>query len=301
MKRNLFFLIFVLSAGFIDASLYAEQYGPPVPELLYANSVIVPADGNWTADLSTKESTWEDIYLVDGTGTEPNTWPPVNVNTFADVMYRNSSPVTYPPGYSVEMLGDIVARSALLGFPDGGSMEIGLISGKLLGTVIYRFAAPQNYKFTGGTVHLLGSFYGTPSTQGIYCWMGVGTQLEMATHSVLNPEDFNKITAGGSAVAGTYPLDWTLDIPTETRFFYLVAMSNILYPTASSAYIGYNSLEIQNATFAKAYYPCGEEGTVYLPGDLNKDCYIDMVDLAEFLEDWLECTDPVNEECDENY
>jgi hypothetical protein len=33
---------------------------------------------------------------------------------------------------------------------------------------------------------------------------------------------------------------------------------------------------------------CGDLGTVYPPGDLNKDCKVDIEDLAEFLEKWLE-------------
>jgi len=37
---------------------------------------------------------------------------------------------------------------------------------------------------------------------------------------------------------------------------------------------------------------CGDLGTVYLPGDLNKDCKVDIKDLAEFLEKWLEGQTP---------
>ena len=33
---------------------------------------------------------------------------------------------------------------------------------------------------------------------------------------------------------------------------------------------------------------CGDLGTVYLPGDLNKDCKVDIEDLAEFLNIWLQ-------------
>ncbi|AQT68188.1 Sialidase precursor [Anaerohalosphaera lusitana] len=42
---------------------------------------------------------------------------------------------------------------------------------------------------------------------------------------------------------------------------------------------------------------CGDEHTVYLAGDLNKDCYLTIDDLAIFAEDWLECSDPVNDDC----
>ncbi len=43
---------------------------------------------------------------------------------------------------------------------------------------------------------------------------------------------------------------------------------------------------------------CGDPGTVYLPGDLNHDCYIDLEDFAIFSNYWLQCTDPDNSNCD---
>ena len=36
---------------------------------------------------------------------------------------------------------------------------------------------------------------------------------------------------------------------------------------------------------------CGDLGTIYLPSDLNKDCKVDISDLAEFIQTWLEITD----------
>jgi hypothetical protein len=39
---------------------------------------------------------------------------------------------------------------------------------------------------------------------------------------------------------------------------------------------------------------CGDLGTVYLPGDLNKDCKIDLKDLAEFAQKWLDNTENPN-------
>jgi len=37
---------------------------------------------------------------------------------------------------------------------------------------------------------------------------------------------------------------------------------------------------------------CGDLGTVFLPGDLNRDCKEDFRDVAEFGREWLESTDP---------
>ncbi len=37
---------------------------------------------------------------------------------------------------------------------------------------------------------------------------------------------------------------------------------------------------------------CGDLGTLYLPGDLNKDCKVDFTDFVELADKWLESTDP---------
>ena len=37
---------------------------------------------------------------------------------------------------------------------------------------------------------------------------------------------------------------------------------------------------------------CGQPGTVYLNGDLNRDCYVNMEDLMLLLSDWLQSSDP---------
>ena len=42
---------------------------------------------------------------------------------------------------------------------------------------------------------------------------------------------------------------------------------------------------------------CGDIGTVYLDADLNKDCYVDIMDLKVLAEQWLRCSDPANSSC----
>lgn len=39
--------------------------------------------------------------------------------------------------------------------------------------------------------------------------------------------------------------------------------------------------------------------TRLIPGDLNKDCYVDFYDLAVFAQDWLECSNPIDPICTE--
>ena len=42
---------------------------------------------------------------------------------------------------------------------------------------------------------------------------------------------------------------------------------------------------------------CGDLGTIYLPGDSNKDCKVDFKDFAEFANQWLGSTDPNDGGC----
>ena len=41
--------------------------------------------------------------------------------------------------------------------------------------------------------------------------------------------------------------------------------------------------------------PCGPWG--YAPADLNRDCRVDMLDLAEMMQQWLDCSMPLRPEC----
>ncbi|MCD4831422.1 MAG: hypothetical protein K8R02_06390 [Anaerohalosphaeraceae bacterium] len=42
---------------------------------------------------------------------------------------------------------------------------------------------------------------------------------------------------------------------------------------------------------------CGDAGTVYLLGDLNQDCDVNIKDMAMFASEWLLCTDPADGNC----
>jgi len=43
---------------------------------------------------------------------------------------------------------------------------------------------------------------------------------------------------------------------------------------------------------------CGHLGTIYSPGDHNRDCKENLADFAEFADKWLQCTDPNDGQCD---
>ncbi len=46
---------------------------------------------------------------------------------------------------------------------------------------------------------------------------------------------------------------------------------------------------------------CGDPGTVYLSGDINKDCRVGIDDIGRMVSDWLKCTDPAILECSQYY
>jgi hypothetical protein len=53
----------------------------------------------------------------------------------------------------------------------------------------------------------------------------------------------------------------------------------------------------QGQDYKESPQECGDEGTVYLPGDVNKDCKVDFIDLAYMGSSWLVCTDPQTPDC----
>ena len=48
----------------------------------------------------------------------------------------------------------------------------------------------------------------------------------------------------------------------------------------------------------EAYVPTCSEADIYVPQDLNQDCYVDLADLAELAGQWLQCNDQWNPDCD---
>ncbi len=59
-------------------------------------------------------------------------------------------------------------------------------------------------------------------------------------------------------------------------------------------YLGF----IDNISVAITSKSCGDPGTPdFLPGDINKDCNVNLADLAELAYQWYGCTDPANLEC----
>ncbi len=50
------------------------------------------------------------------------------------------------------------------------------------------------------------------------------------------------------------------------------------------------------ATASTYILTCEGQGKYY-PADINEDCYVDIQDLALFIQNWLDCNDPDNQDC----
>jgi hypothetical protein len=50
-----------------------------------------------------------------------------------------------------------------------------------------------------------------------------------------------------------------------------------------------------------AHLPCGSQGFEYMPSDLDKNCVVNINDLAIFVSKWLACNDPLDVNCDTNW
>ncbi|MCK5000947.1 MAG: exo-alpha-sialidase, partial [Anaerohalosphaera sp.] len=59
----------------------------------------------------------------------------------------------------------------------------------------------------------------------------------------------------------------------------------------------YNGITDLQVTIEDNEPYCGDAKTVYLASDLNKDCYIDLEDLAILAAEWLQCSNPADLNC----
>ena len=73
--------------------------------------------------------------------------------------------------------------------------------------------------------------------------------------------------------------------------------SSIISGTVQYQYI---AVDATGASEPSADPYCGQAGTVYLPGDLNRDCYVNLEDLEILALEWLKCTDILLADCQDN-
>ncbi len=79
----------------------------------------------------------------------------------------------------------------------------------------------------------------------------------------------------------------TITIPISLDYLNVGDMNNLV-----NAYVDGQIV----ATVPTYVLTCREIGKYY-PGDINEDCYVDIQDLALFMQNWLDCNDPDNQNC----
>ena len=70
--------------------------------------------------------------------------------------------------------------------------------------------------------------------------------------------------------------------------------STITHSVASND-VGYQGLAVANVTVNVADNDCGVWG--FNDKDYNQDCIVNLIDLAQFLNSWLDCTVPYGDGC----
>ncbi len=69
--------------------------------------------------------------------------------------------------------------------------------------------------------------------------------------------------------------------------------------SASSSDPLYNNISVASVVVSVSDNEswCGDASTIYLPGDINQDCYVNLADIAMFALDWLKCTNSEDPDC----
>jgi len=70
---------------------------------------------------------------------------------------------------------------------------------------------------------------------------------------------------------------------------------------SGAAGVGFGTAWVDSVSVGNLVGPpqCGDPGTVYLQSDLNRDCQVNLPDLAIFAGEWFYCTDPADPNCDQ--
>jgi len=119
--------------------------------------------------------------------------------------------------------------------------------------------------------------------------------------------NFHYVTLNYDLVAGTYELyvDTTLladEMLLNGSTIRSMAIGSAWLATGLDCALDYWHWQTSNTNEFTSYGQeilgqCGDPGTVYKAGDVNKDCYVDFGDMAAMAIQWLNCTDPEKFEC----
>ena len=175
--------------------------------------------------------------------------------------------------YSITEGGDhpYVSPPRHLHFGFGGG------SGTVYGSLFWILDHEMDF-WRGGTgeVSIQASRYGGASQARLMLYDGT-TVVAEAIHSF---EDWNTY----------HPI--TLELDGDETSVDLVVLMITRYSSPSSVHVCFD-----NFLFTADYRVCSDPTHPKKDADVNQDCYINLLDFAFIVGNWLECTDPTDETC----
>ena len=172
----------------------------------------------------------------------------------------------------------------------------------------------NNQNATGGIQFRVNN---DPPAQSLRCTSGSGSNF--ISNLVVNNLDWYNVAMiyeGGDANMCTLYLKQgdnaaftqsalSFDLGDAGAVSYLIGSMSSLGTLYMEELRVYNTaLSVAELDVIEYYIPsfvCGDLGTVYLQPDLNKDCYVDLLDFVLFADNWVKCTDPENSDCDQHW
>jgi hypothetical protein len=91
--------------------------------------------------------------------------------------------------------------------------------------------------------------------------------------------------------------DFIGSIVDDGQIITLAIPINLSYMNIDGSGLANAYIDGQIVATAETYYLTCADMEVFYPADINQDCYVNMVDLVQFMQNWLDCNDPGNPDC----
>jgi len=221
------------------------------------------------------------------------------------------------PAWSVVVLDGAIPGNTILNKTDGVSPDR---------TISVELQRGNTYTFTFGVSHAVGGDLGY-THYGLNVFFDKPTPEVAPDISVYASKDidaFDGVTPAFSANSAAATMGYTIsDFPGTGKLKYIdylrglqVVLSDfVIYSKSAGLGIDYESA----GTFLGPFVPDGEPDVIgqytltvedaivtcsdvptdqMFIADFNSDCYVNLEDLAIFVQDWLRCIDPANPDCE---
>ncbi len=276
----------IVSTGFDSYEGWQEQGVTNPPN---------PATGNWWS--------W---------GETTNSWNPLQIDTSFNGMQFEASPRNGDGLlYADRISSNSIIYDSAVDTP--GDKNIFIISfdlqvNKESGS--YAIVACKNTNYTGsiGSSTYLCCIKIDGDSGNISYWNGSSYELPYSGTGLFKPVGNTQIWGRIQIILDTQNSVATISSLTyltpematvaEVPFTNLVGdniMRSLWLATGPASRSYFDNLEIINCTEKPVI--CGDEGTIYLSGDINKDCRVDLKDFNILAQQWLKCKNPEDISC----